>query len=119
MTASVPKLSDFIGKIDNWDYDAIISLAEQEAMSAERRFYKRGQQRDEIGRHCQDYAAVMKRLIDYLRYDARPRHLDPVEAQIVSEIQAKANTKRNRLESSRDAHRHANPCSLTEASGNA
>ena len=118
MTTSVPKLSDFIEKIGNWDYDAIISLAEQEAMSAERRFYKRGQKKDEIGKRCLDYAAVMKRLIDYLRYDARPRHLDPVEAKIVLEIQVKSQTHVDRLTKSRDDRRKANSCGYGKA-GNA
>jgi hypothetical protein len=79
MATNTTKYTEFVGKIENLDPDAIICLADREATEAERRCYSRiAEKRLE----CPDslhYAQTMKSLIRFLRYGVKPRGLSADE----------------------------------------
>jgi hypothetical protein len=76
------KFSDFVGAVQNKNYFEILHLADQEATAAERLFLQ--PRNDTITRQrCgRDYAERIKQLIDYMRYEVRPRGKRAGDAEI-------------------------------------
>jgi hypothetical protein len=73
MISSECRFSEFIGALKGKDYYEVIQLAEREATAAERIFLRvrgGGAQAKLCGK---DYAERIKHLIDYLRYEVKPR----------------------------------------------
>ncbi len=65
--------SEFVGAVRDKDYFEVIHLAEREATAAERLLLRVRADEPRETRCGRDYARRIKRLIDYMRYEVRPR----------------------------------------------
>jgi len=65
--------SEFVGAVRGKDYYEILQLAELEATAAERLFLRVRSDEPSKLRCGKDYARRIKLLIDYLRYEGKPR----------------------------------------------
>jgi len=67
------KFSEFMVAVRDKDYFDVIQLAEQEATDAERLFLRVRADEPQKTRCGEDYAERIKQLIDYMRYEVKPR----------------------------------------------
>jgi hypothetical protein len=67
------RIADFVGAVRNKDYFEIIDLANREATEAERLRWRMKVDEATRQRCGREYAEQIKQLIDYMRYEARPR----------------------------------------------
>ena len=67
------RFSEFVGAVRGKDYFDIIQLAEREATSAERLFLRVRTDEPRKTRCGKDYAERIKRLIDHMRFEVKPR----------------------------------------------
>jgi hypothetical protein len=65
--------SEFVGAVRGKDYYEVMQLAELEATAAERLFLRVRTDEPCKQRCGKDYARRIKLLIDYLRYEVKPR----------------------------------------------
>lgn len=76
------KFSDFVVAVRNKNYFEILHLADQEATAAERLFLK-PRVGNSVRQLCgRDYAERIKHLIDYMRYEVKPRGRSTGDAEI-------------------------------------
>jgi hypothetical protein len=80
------KLPEFVGAVRNKDYYEILHLADIEATEAERLFLR--SRTDKGTRQCcgREYADRIKQLIDYMRYEVKPRAKSARDAEILSAL---------------------------------
>ncbi len=76
------KFLDFVGAVQNKNYFEIIHLADQEATAAERLFLQPRVDKTARQRCGRDYAERIKQLIDYMRYEVKPRGKRAGDAEI-------------------------------------
>lgn len=88
------KLSDFVGAVHDKDYYEILHLADQEATEAERLFLL--PKTDNSTRQCcgREYAERIKQLIDYMRYEVKPRAASPRDAEIFAALNPERRPRR-------------------------
>jgi hypothetical protein len=67
------RFSEFVGAVRGKDYFEVIRLADQEATAAERLLLRERKGRSQDSGCDRDYARRIKQLIDYLRFEVRPR----------------------------------------------
>ena len=67
------RFSEFMGAVRGKDYFEVMQLAEREATAAERLFLRMGADEPNKLRCGRDYARRIKLLIDYMRYEVKPR----------------------------------------------
>ncbi len=67
------RFSEFVGAVRDKDYFEVIQLAEREATAAERLLLRVRTDEHHQARCGRDYARRIKRLIDYMRYEVKPR----------------------------------------------
>ncbi len=67
------RFSEFVGAVRGKDYYEVMQLAELEATAAERLFLRVRADEPSKQRCGKDYARRIKLLIDYLRYEVKPR----------------------------------------------
>jgi hypothetical protein len=67
------RFSEFVGAVRDKDYFEVIQLAEREATAAERLLLRVRTDEAHKARCGRDYARRIKRLIDYMRYEVKPR----------------------------------------------
>ena len=80
------KLSEFIGAVRGKDHYEVIQLADREATEAERLFLRL--KADNVARQCcgRKYAEQIKQLINYMRYEVKPRVRAPGDAQLLATL---------------------------------
>jgi hypothetical protein len=80
------KFSEFIGAVRDKDPYEVIHLADREATEAERLFLRL--KTDSVTRqHCgRQYAEQIKQLIDYMRYEVKPRVRAAGDAQLLATL---------------------------------
>jgi hypothetical protein len=88
------KLSDFVGAVRDKDYYEILHLADQEATEAERLFLR--PKTDKGPRQCcgREYAERIKQLIDYMRYEIKPRATSARDAEIFAALSPERHPRR-------------------------
>lgn len=80
------KFSEFVGAVRNKDYHEILLLADREATEAERKRMRRRSD-DPLGERCGKlYAERIKQLIEYMRYEVRPRLRDARDAELFESL---------------------------------
>jgi hypothetical protein len=80
------KLSDFVGAVRNKDYFEILHLADQEATEAERLLLRPKNVKGGRQRCGREYAERIKQLIDYMRYEVKPRPRHARDAEIFAAL---------------------------------
>jgi hypothetical protein len=88
------KFSDFVGAVRNKNYFEILHLAHQEATEAERLFLRPGADPAARERCNREYAEQIKQLIDYMRYEVRPRARSARDAQIFAALNPERRLRR-------------------------
>lgn len=68
MLSSTVTMTEFLAKISTYEFEEIISLANQEATAAERRFYQCLKREPEPNGQLLIYATALKDFIVFMRY---------------------------------------------------
>jgi len=88
--------SEFVGAVRGKDYYEVIHLAELEATAAERLFL-RVRTNEPCKQRCgKDYARRIKLLIDYLRYEVKPRAKFTRDSEVFSTLDLRPRARRGR-----------------------
>ena len=84
---------EFIEAIKSQDHMEIVYLAEQEATQAERFMFRSQSDPEEIQKCAKEYSALLKKFIQYIKYDVKPKlpagHEYQAFAAISENLQAK------------------------------
>lgn len=88
------EFSEFISAVRDKDYFDVIDLAEREATAAERFFLRVRSAEPRKTRCGKDYAQRIKLLIDYMRYDVKPRARFAPDAAVLAAFDLKRKPRR-------------------------
>jgi hypothetical protein len=87
-------LSDFVGAVRGKGYYEILHLADQEATEAERLFLRPKTDKSTRQRCGREYAERIKQLIDYMRYEVKPRATSARDAEIFAALSPERHPRR-------------------------
>jgi hypothetical protein len=90
--------SHFVAAIKNKPYDDIIYLADQEATAAKRLLIRHNTANDERKKCGQRYAAILKKLIAYMRSNVKPQNDEDEYAELFALVLDSVNVKEKTLE---------------------
>ncbi|MBW2486479.1 MAG: hypothetical protein JRE88_11315 [Deltaproteobacteria bacterium] len=90
--------SHFVAAIKDKTYDDIIYLADQEATAAERIFFRNNSDNNERKKCGQKYAAILKKLIVYMRSNVRPQNSEDEYVELFAMILDSINSTEKILE---------------------
>ncbi|MGD8990250.1 MAG: hypothetical protein PVI00_02220 [Desulfobacterales bacterium] len=87
--------SHFVAAIKDKPYEDIIYLADQEATAAERFLFRHNVASDERKKCGQRYAAILKKLIAYMRSNVRPQNNPDEYAELFALVLESVNSNEN------------------------
>jgi hypothetical protein len=90
--------SHFVAAIKDKPYDDIIYLADQEATAAERLLFRNDVASDERKKCGQRYAAILKKLIAYMRSNVRPQKYQDDYAELFALVLDTVSSNENTIE---------------------
>ena len=90
--------SHFVAAIKDKTYEDIIYLADQEATAAERIFFRNNADNRERKKCGQKYAAILKKLIAYMRSNVRPQNSEDEYVELFAMILDSVISTENTLE---------------------
>lgn len=98
MISSNCDFSHFVAAIKDKTYDDIIYLADQEATAAERILFRNNADNNQRRKCGQKYAAILKKLIAYMRSNVRPQNSQDEYFELFAMILDSVNSNENALE---------------------